>query len=118
NLSLGDYQQVLDTDVALRDLLDVAADALIQSSGGANVGLAVAGLQALSAAVPAGSPLLRLGDVLGVQSGVASAGLDVGLNAFEMAQALVQLANHQNAAVAEVPLDIPGVGSVTVSLQV
>src|SRR5690606_5912 len=39
-------------------------------------------------------------------------------NAFELAQALVQLSNHRNAAVAEVPLDIPGVGSVTLSLQV
>jgi uncharacterized membrane protein len=118
NLSLGDYQQVLGTDVALGDLLDVAADALSQSAGSANVGLAVAGLQALSAAVPAGSPLLRLGDVLAVQSGVTAAGLDMALNAFELAQALVQLSNHRNAAVAEVPLDIPGVGSVTLSLQV
>src|SRR5690606_32048423 len=118
HLSLGDYQQVLGTDVALGDLLDVAADALSQSAGSANVGLAVAGLQALSAAVPAGSPLLRLGDVLAVQSGVTAAGLDMALNAFELAQALVQLSNHRNAAVAEVPLDIPGVGSVTLSLQV
>jgi uncharacterized membrane protein len=118
NLSLGDYQQVLGTDVALGDLLDVAADALSQSTGSVNAGLAVAGLQALSAAVPAGSPLLRLGDVLAVQSGVTAAGLDMALNAFELAQALVQLSNHRNAAVAEVPLDIPGVGSVTVSLQV
>lgn len=118
NLSLGDYQQVLGTDISLGDLLDVAADALTQSADSANTGVAVAGLQALSAAVPAGSPLLRLGDVLGVQSGVASAGLDVALNAFELAQALVQLSNHRNAVVADVPLNIPGVGNVMLSLQV
>lgn len=116
-LSLGDYQQVLGADVALGDLLDIAADVLSQGADSANVE-AVAGLQALSAAVPAGLPLLRLGDVLAVQSGVTAAGLDVGLNTLQLAQAMVQLANSQNAVVAEIPLDVQGIVGVSVKLKV
>lgn len=117
-LTVGDYQQVLTSNVALGDLLDVAADALAKGGSSADIAAGVAGLQALSAVVPAGTPLLKLSDILAVQSAVPKAGLDLALNAFQLAQAMVQLANSENAAVASVPVTIPGVATVNVQIKV
>lgn len=117
-LAVGNYQQVLQSDIALNRLLGVAASALTQAGSSTDLAASVAALNALALAVPAGSPLLRLSDILAVDSAVPAAGLDVGLNALQLAQALVQLANARNGLVAEVPLPLAGLTDATVSVQV
>ncbi|OEO23394.1 hypothetical protein AX279_24110 [Pseudomonas sp. J237] len=116
-LTIGDYQSVLDTGVSAGELLDVAATALQLDARTADADAAIAGLELLAAAVPGGD-LLMLGDLLNMQSGLPVSGLAMNLNALQLVQGIVQLANSQNAAVATLPISVPGVAGVTLQVKV
>lgn len=116
-LTIGDYQSVLDTGVSAGALLDVAATALQLDARTADADAAIAGLELLAAAVPGGD-LLMLGDLLNMQSGLPVSGLAMNLNALQLVQGIVQLANSQNAAVATLPISVPGVAGVTLQVKV
>ncbi len=113
----GDYNTLLDTNASAGALLQAAIDVLQRDGGTAAVD-AITALIALQAAVPSSAPLLKLKDILQVQTGTPAAGLDLDLQAFQLAQGLVQLANQKNAVLAAVSLPVPGIGSVTVNLKV
>ncbi|HEY0914038.1 MAG TPA: TadG family pilus assembly protein [Solimonas sp.] len=121
-LSAGDYDSVLNTQVSVGTLLDVAATALQQgggSGGTANVNAALLGLQNLVGAnLPGLSPLVRLGDLLNIQTGTPDSGLDVGLNLFQLVQGSVQLANKNCVACANLPITVPGILSSNVRVRV
>lgn len=121
-LSAGDYDSVLNTQVSVGTLLDVAATALQQgggSGGTANVNAALLGLQNLVGAnLPGLSPLVRLGDLLNIQTGTPDSGLDVGLNLFQLVQGSVQLANKNCVACANLPITVPGIVSSNVRVRV
>lgn len=118
-VSAGNYDQLLGTDVTLGQLLDVAADVLNQGGGTGNIGAAVGGLQQLSILnLPAYSPLLKLADVLDVQTGVADSALDATLNVLSLVQGSAQLANTKCAVCATVPVSLPGVAGVTIRASV
>jgi uncharacterized membrane protein len=117
-VSAGDYDSLLDTAASAGSLLQAAIDVL-QRDGGTAAADATAAFIALQAAVPAATPLLTLRDILQVQTGTSAAGLDLDLQAFQLAQGLVQLANKQNAVAATVSLvNLPGIGNVSVKLKV
>ena len=121
-LDVGDYDSVLNTQVSVGTLLGVAATALQQgggSGGTANVNAALLGLQNIVGAnLPGLSPLVRLGDLLNIQTGTPDSGLDVGLNLFQLVQGSVQLANKNCVACANLPIGIPGVLNTNVRVRV
>lgn len=118
NLDAGQFDQVLETGLSTGQLLQAAIDVMQRS--GATAAASVTALQAIRAAALAGSaaPLLKLGDILNVQTGTPASGLDTQLQLFQLVQGVVQLANGQNAAVAGVPLSLPGLVNSQVSVQV
>jgi uncharacterized membrane protein len=118
-LDVGNYDQVLGADVTLGQLLEVAADVLNQGGGTGEVSAAVSGLnQLLGYSLPGFSPLLQLGDLIGVQTGTPSSGADVALNLLQLVQGGVQLANSACAVCANLPIDLPGVAAVQVRSKV
>lgn len=118
-VDVGNYDQVLGADVTLGQLLGVAADVLDQGGGTGTVGAAVGPLEQLSVLnLPGFTPLIRLGDILNVQTGTPASGLDVGLNVLELVQGSVQLASANCAACVTVPINLPGVAGVLVRAQI
>jgi uncharacterized membrane protein len=115
----GQYNQLLMTDASVNNLLQAAIDVMRQNGGTAQATLdAIAGLLSLQTSIPAATPLVKLGDLLQMQSGTSAAGLDLNLQAFQLIQAIVQAANGKNALAADVPLSIPGIVTVSVKLKV
>ncbi|WP_339515739.1 pilus assembly protein TadG-related protein [Pseudomonas sp. RL_15y_Pfl2_60] len=117
-ITVGDYQSLLDENLSLGTLLDVAATTLQQAGTSADLDAAIAGLNALSAVVPAASPLLQLGELINVQSATQKAGLDTALNLLQLVQGTVELANSKSAAVASLPITVPGLTNVTLNIKV
>ncbi|WP_417660677.1 TadG family pilus assembly protein [Pseudomonas sp.] len=117
-ITAGDYQSLLEENLSLGTLLDVAATTLQQSGTSADLDAAIAGLTALSAVVPAASPLLQLGELINVQSATQKAGLDTALNLLQLVQGTVELANSKSAAFASLPITVPGLSNVTLNIKV
>ena len=114
-VTAGDYDRLLQTDATVGELIKAAAT--VARLNGATAS-AVAGLDSLvSAAV---SPVkLHLGDLLKLQTGGQSSGLDADLNALQLIQAFVQLANSKNAVAATLPVNLLGLGlGATASIKV
>lgn len=115
-LGVGKYDEVLGTDVSVGVLIKAMIKALEQSGNTATAAIQALGLVQLAAEV---SPtIVKLGDVLGVQSGADAAGLNVDLQVFQLLQGFVQVANGKNALVASVPLEVPGLLNITTNVQV
>ncbi|MCF4166429.1 pilus assembly protein TadG-related protein [Zavarzinia compransoris] len=100
DLDAGGYEQVLDTDLGVGDILGAAVDVLGQDST-AGVLLDAIGAQ-LSAGVS--STTIRLADILGVQTGTGTSALDVGLSAFDLLTGTLMAANGENAVGGEINL--------------
>lgn len=113
NLDVGDYDNVLASEVSVGDLLDVAAD--VMQAGGETA--AVAALDLISQAIPAGTPLVALGDILQVQTGTEEAGLDTNLQLMQLVQGTIQLANTESAIDATIPVNL-GIVSATLRVKV
>ncbi|SFP98791.1 pilus assembly protein TadG-related protein [Variovorax sp. 770b2] len=115
-LGVGKYDQVLGTDVSVGVLIKAMIKALEQGGNTASAAIQALGLIQLAAEV---SPtVVKLGDVLGVQTGSNAAGLNVDLQVFQLLQGVVQVANGKNALVASVPLTVPGVLNITTNVRV
>lgn len=121
NLKAGDYTQLLTTDTTLTKLLGASIAALQQNATTATVTAAINGLTALQTTLAgsgAGSSLVKLGDLLNIQSGTPNAGLDTELQVFQLVQTLAQLANSKNAAAVSQNLSIPGIAQITAKVKV
>jgi uncharacterized membrane protein len=114
NVSTGNYTQLLSMNIALTQLLDSAITVL--QAGGPTASVAVNGLIGVKAA--AGNTSIVLGQLLQLQTGAASSALDTNLQVFQLIEAFVQLANSQNAAIASIPLNIPGLANGVVKVKV
>lgn len=118
-LDVGNYEQVLGTQVTVGELLDVAAEVLSRGGGTGQLGVAAGGIeQLIGVNLPGLQPLVRLGDILDIRTGTAAAGLDTGLNVLDLVQASVQLASSECAVCATVPVNLPGVAGVNVRVKV
>lgn len=115
-IGAGKYDQVLGTDVSVGVLIQAMINALQKS--GATATAAIQALGLIQAAAEISPTVVKLGDLLDVQTGSDAAGLNLDLQLFQLLQGVVQVANGKNALVASVPLTIPGVLSVTANIQV
>ncbi len=115
-LSAGGYDQVLATNVTLTQIADVAITALQQGGGTGDVNAAIAGLNLLKLGL--GPVQVKLGDLLKVQTGTENAGVDTSMNLFQLVQGSIMLANGNSAVAADIPVAVPGVGTVTVATKV
>lgn len=107
-LQVGDYDGVLSSEISVGDLLDVAADVL-QESGGNTAAITALGL--LSTAIPLSTPEIRLGDILAIQSGSEQAALNTDFQLMELVQASIQLANSESGLSAEIPINLGAVNA-------
>lgn len=114
NVTAGDYTALLATRATVGQLLDAVASALSTGADARTAAVGIAG---------AAQPLVRnlqmpVGDLLRLQTGTPVAGLDTKLQAFQLVQTIVQLANYKNAAVVAVPfLNVFGIGTVQAYVQ-
>ena len=115
-VNAGDYDQLLKTDVGVGILLQTAIDAVKQSGNTADVALkAVDGLAALMLGV---SPFdINVGKLLNLQTGLPSSALNLGVKAFDLVQAFIQIGNSKNAIAIDVPVDLLGLAGVNVSAR-
>lgn len=119
-LEVGNYAQVLTTDVALGRLLGVAADVLEQGHGTGDIAAAVGAIENLLALhLPGFDPLLKLGDLVEIGTGVPTAALDLGLNVLELIQGGAMLANGDSVASVDLPVvGVPGLATVRARIKV
>lgn len=117
-VAAGHYDQVLDTAVPVGTLLQAAVTALARQGDTAQTTINALDAIRVTANVPAGQPLIKLGSLIRVQSGTPAAGLAIDLQVLQFAEALVQLANGSNGLVASVPLGVPGLINLTANARV
>ena len=118
DIAAGQYETVLSTPVSAGRLLQAAVTALRRQGNTAELALTALDTLRYTAQIASTQPMLRLGDLLGVQSGVPAAALTLDLQVFQLAEGIVQLANGRNGLVASVPLSVPGLVNVTTRVQV
>lgn len=114
-LTAGDYTSLLAAKTTLTQLIQTAATVMDMNGATADVKAALLGLQT---AVKLNPAVVTLGDLLKLNTGNSTAGLDANLQLVQMVQALLQVANANNAVALTLPVNIPGVLSVTVRLKV
>lgn len=114
-LSLVGYDQVLGNTITVSQLLQTAINVL-DPGGTLGASATILSLQALK--VAAGATTVVLGDLLHVESGSDISALAVNLKAFDLIEAIVQLANKQNGLVASLPINIAGLAQITARVQV
>ena len=118
-VAAGRYDQVLATSLSVGNALQAVAQVLQRDGGTAQATLdALGALATLQTSIPGGTPLVTLADLIQLQSGTDYSGANLGVQAFQIAEALVQLANKNSAVTASVPLTVPGVGTVTTRVKV
>lgn len=106
NVTAGNYDQLLTTKTTVTKLLKVAA--IAAQASGATAGV-VTSLGILSdAAISAAE--VTLGDILKLQTGSKSAGLDTQFALFQLVQAFAQLSNYKNSAAVDIPISLLGLG--------
>ena len=115
NLKAGDYNQLLNTNVTPTQLINAAVNVLEKNGAGATV--ALQGLKVISL-IASNTQILKLGDLIKIQNGTSTAGLDTNLKVLDLLQGAVQLANGKSAVAANITTNIPLVGNVTVSLKI
>ncbi|MFC4252734.1 pilus assembly protein TadG-related protein [Sinimarinibacterium flocculans] len=115
DLEVGGYDALLDAEVDLLNLIQAQIEA-VGSGSTAGVVLSAFGAQLLSLGLP---PLpIRLGDLLTLQTGGEASGLNLGLNAFDLLQALVQVASQEHALAADVGVNVPGLLGIRIAASV
>lgn len=115
-LTAGGYDEVLNTNVSLTELANVAVIALQQGGGTGDVNAAIGGLNLLKLGL--GPTLVQLGDLINIQSGTQQAGVDARLNLFQLVQGSIMLANGNSALAVDLPVTLPGGGGLTVAVKV
>lgn len=115
-ITAGGYDQVLNTQADVGTLLQAMIVALEKS--GQSVDIVLTALKALKATsqMPAIQPLLKVADLLNIETGTDAAGLKTDLQVFQLVNGVVQLASGQNAAA--VALNIPSLAGITTSVKI
>lgn len=113
DLDVGDYQRLLDTNVTATELIQAAAKVLQQSGAAADV---VTNLGKLT--LGTAGDALRLGDLLDIQSGTTTAGLDTTINVLQLTQGVILLAASNSAVSIDLPITVLGLINGRVRLKV
>lgn len=117
-IGVGKYDQVLSTNVSVGTLIQAMINALQQSGNTAQAVINALNLIKLTATAAAAQPLLKLGDLLGVQTGTDAAALNTDIQLFQLLQGVVQAANAKNGLTATVTLPLAGLATVTTNVKV
>lgn len=115
-LNAGGYNDVLSSNVSVGQVLDTAITVL--SRDGSTASTTLTALSAIKAGAIVSPVTVQLGKLLNLQTGTSYSGADLSVGLGDFVNAVVQLANGQNAAVVNVPITIPGVAGASVSVQV
>jgi len=116
NISAANYDQVLATNVDAGVLLQAMISVMERS--GNTAAATIQALRDLLVTVQASPFTLKLADLLNVASGTDAAGLNTNLQLFQLVQGMIQVANGKNGLAATVPINVPGIASVTAKVQV
>ncbi|NWD50623.1 pilus assembly protein TadG-related protein [Pseudomonas gingeri] len=114
NVAAGNYTQLLNTTATVTQLIQAAATVVQLNGATADIMTALGNLQIGAANA---SPI-KLGDLLQLQTGTTSAGLNATLQLFQLIQGFVQLANSQSAVAAVLPINVLGLAGVTLQIKV
>lgn len=108
DLGVGKYDEVLGQDLQVGTLLQAMIHVLERQGNTASV--AITALEEIKANLNLIKlqPGVRLGQLLGVQTGTDAAGLDAELQVFQLLQGVVQLANKKNGLAADLQI-LPGI---------
>lgn len=117
NLKVGDYTQLLKTNVTAAQLIQAAANVAKVNNATADVQLALKNLADAALKVPAIKEI-SAGDLFNLKTGTTSAGLDANIQLFQLVQAIIQIANKNNAIAATLPIDLLGLAKITTKVQV
>ncbi len=104
--------EILDATLSLSDWLTLLGESLDAGEGLGALSDAAAAAAALSGDL-AGDPLLRVGDVVDLQVGDTTYGVDPArtlVNALDLVRVLAELANGTNGLTTEVAVSLPGLG--------
>lgn len=114
NVAAGNYSQLLNTQATVTQLIQAAVKVVQLNGATVEVITALGNLQVAAAnATP-----VKLGDILQLQTGTTSAGLDANLQLLQLLQAMVQLANSKSTVAATLPVNVLGLANVTVKVKV
>ena len=114
DVTAGDYTKLLNTNATVTQLIKAAATAAALNGATLDVQTALANLQV---AAIKDTPV-RIGDLLQLQTGTSTAGMDANLNLFSVIQAAIQIANKNNAVSASLPVNVLGLAKVTTTIKV
>ena len=114
NVKAGDYTTLLTTNATVTDFIKAAATVAQLNGATADVQTALTNLQV---AAIKNTPI-KVGDLLQLQTGTSTAGLDTNLNLFSVIQAAIQIANKNNAAAVSLPVNVLGLAKVTTTVKV
>ncbi|MBB4223608.1 TadG family pilus assembly protein [Variovorax guangxiensis] len=117
-IGVGKYDQVLSTNVSVGTLIQAMIDALQRSGNTAQVVIDALNAVKVTATAAAAQPLLKLGDLLGVQTGTDAAALNTDIQLFQLLQGVVQAANAKNGLTATASLPLSGLATITTNVKV
>ncbi|WP_321834720.1 pilus assembly protein TadG-related protein [Pseudomonas kulmbachensis] len=116
NTNIGSTDELLNTNLHLSQLLDALSVSVLKKNGpGAD--LVIKNLTKLSL-LPSSTQLLKLSDLLNIETGTPSAGLNTEMSIFDLLQGVAQLSNGKNAAAVTVNTNVPLVGNIAISVKV
>jgi uncharacterized membrane protein len=121
-LSAGEVDQVLQANVSAGQLIQAAIDVIETQTGSpqttVNALNAIVAMDAINVAAATSPTTLKLHRLLSLDPDGDYTGAVMNLQLFQLVQGIIQLANRENAAVANVPISVPGVGNVDLRLKV
>jgi len=116
-LQAGQYEQVLNSKITAGKLLQALSTVL--QKNGALAGVALSGFNDMvNLTTGISNVQLTVAEILGVATGTPSSALDLNLQAFQLTQAFVQLANGQNAVAISAPSNLLGLANVLTTIKV
>lgn len=114
-LNAGDYSQLVNANVTPTQLINAAIK--VMEKGGPATSVALNGLKSISL-IASNTQILKLGDLLKIQNGTSSAGLDTNMKVFNLIQGFAQLSNGKSTATTNFKINIPLIGDVTIQAKV
>lgn len=117
NISAGQYDEVLNSEVTIGSMIEGLIEALEKDGNIATASLAAINSQ--RAQLTAGSAQIRLRELLSIATGTPKAALDLNIQAFQIVQGAVQLANGEHTAIVDVPLgNVFGLATANAKIRV
>ncbi|OLF55700.1 pilus assembly protein TadG-related protein [Pseudomonas chlororaphis] len=114
NVAAGNYTQLLNTTATATQLIQAAVNVVQANGATAEVITALGNLQV---AAISGAPL-KIGEILNLQTGTPTTGLDANVQLFQLLQAIVELSNSKSAVAATLPVNVLGLVNATVRVKV